>query len=153
MALDEVKLRETLAWLAGIISSGGSITKRKSGKGLIVNISSVDFDWVAQVRQRLSEIGIETTVEQYTNKNAFKIYLKHPFDVRNLLLKYGEPYMMVRKFKILQEPYSERHAFSTEQKKIIEEERRKGKTLHQIASKIGRSHMGVSKYLRKKGLR
>lgn len=151
--MDEIKLRETLAWLAGIISSDGSITKRKRGNGLIINIASTELDWVAQIRQRLSEIGIETTVEPYTNQNAFKIHLKHPFDVRNLLLKYSEPYMMTRKFKILQEPYSERHAFSTEQKKIIEEERRKGKTLQQIASKIGRSHTGVSKYLKKKGLR
>ncbi len=151
--MDEVKLRETLAWLAGIISSDGSIMKRKSGNGLIINIASVELDWVVQVRQRLSEIGIETTVEPYTNRNAFKIYLKHPYDVRNLLLKYTEPYMMTRKFKTLQEPYSEIHAFSTEQKEVIEEERRKGKTLHQIASKIGRSHMGVSKYLKKKGLR
>lgn len=151
--MDEVKLRETLAWLAGIISSDGSIIKRKSEKGLIINIASVELDWVIQIRQRLSEIGIETTIEPYKNRCAFKIYLKHPFDVRNLLLKYGKPYMMERKFKILQEPYSERHAFSTEQKKTIEEERRKGKTLHQIASKIGRSQMGVSKHLKKKGLR
>lgn len=127
--------------------------KRKSRNGLIINIGSVELDWVFQVRQRLSEIGIETTVEPYKNHKVLKIYLRHPFDIRNLLLKYTEPYMMVRKFKILQEPYSERHAFSKEQKEIIEEERKKGKTLHQIASKIGRSHMGVSKYLKKKGLR
>jgi hypothetical protein len=127
--------------------------KRKSRNGLIINIGSVELDWVFQVRQRLSEIGIETTVELYKNHKVLKIYLRHPFDIRNLLLKYTEPYMMVRKFKILQEPYSERHAFSKEQKEIIEEERKKGKTLHQIASKIGRSHMGVSKYLKKKGLR
>ena len=121
--MDEDKLRETLAWLAGIISSDGSITKRKRGNGLIINIASTELDWVAQVRQRLFEIGIETTVEPYKNKNAFKIHLKHSFDVRILLLKYSEPYMMVRKFKILLEPYSERHAFSTEQRKVIEEEK------------------------------
>lgn len=150
--MDETKIKETLAWLAGIISSDGSIMKRKSGGGLVINITSTDLDWIKQIRQRLSEIGIETTIQHYPKKIGFKLYLKHPFDVRNLLLKYTEPYMMTRKFEILQEPYSKRHGFSIEQKRIIREEREKGATLQEIANKIDRSHMGVSKYLKRIGL-
>jgi IS30 family transposase len=61
--------------------------------------------------------------------------------------------MMAKKFRILQEPDSERHAFSTEERRIIEEESKSGSPLYQIAAKIGRSHMGVAKYLHKQSLR
>jgi hypothetical protein len=43
--LNEVKVRETLVWLAGILSTDGSIAKRKNGKGLLINVTSVELDW------------------------------------------------------------------------------------------------------------
>jgi len=149
--MNDDKMREVIIWLAGILSCDGHVSRR-GNKTLTFHITSADLDWLQQIKQRLYEVGIETKFQGHSEK-AYNLYIQKPFDVRNLLLKYAQPYMMPRKLRLVEAPYSPRHAFSIEERQTIEEEVRKGSSLRQIAAKTGRSHLGIAKYLRRRGMK
>jgi len=149
--MNDDKMREVVIWLAGVLSCDGHVSRR-GGKTLTFHITSTELGWLQQIKQRLLEVGIGTNFQEHS-ENAYNLYIQRPFDVRTLLLKYAKPYMMSRKLRLIEAPYSPRHAFSIEERQTIEEEVRKGRNSRQIAAKIGRSHMGIAKYLRRRGIR
>jgi len=149
--MDDDKMREVMIWLAGILSCDGHVSSR-GNKTLAFHITSAELDWLQQIKQRLSEVGIETKFQEHS-ENAYNLYIQRPFDVRNLLLKYAKPYIMPRKLRLVEAPYSPRHAFSIEEKQTIEEGVRKGSSLRQIAAKTRRSHVGIAKFLRRRGIK
>lgn len=149
--MSDAKMRDVIIWLAGILSCDGHVSRR-SNETLTFRITSAELEWLQQIKQRLSEVGIRTSFQEHS-ENAYNLYIQSPFDIRNLLLKYAKPYMIPRKLRLIEAPYSPRHAFSIKERQTIEEEARKGRSFHQIAAKIGRSHVGIAKYLKRRGIR
>jgi len=150
--MEEQKLRETVVWLSGLISCDGSVTEVNNGNTLHINIASTEIDWINKMKQRLQEVGIQSSIHPYPNRLAFKLYLKNPFFVRNLLLRYASSYMIPRKLEVLKKPYSNRHMFSESQQETIKTLFRNGVSISKIAKEINRSSTGAIKYLKRNNL-
>lgn len=143
-------MKEVVIWLAGLLSCDGHVSKRKDGS-LTFKITSRELDWLRQIKKRLAKVGIESRFQMHS-EGYYNLYICKPFDLRNLLLKYAKPYMMTRKLKLIAKPYPSKHNFSIEERQIIEKEFIAGRSIRQIAEKIGRSHTGVAKYLKRQGI-
>ena len=104
------KEREIVIWLAGLLSTDGTIWAfnpiKENNIPLSFTISTSEKEWVIQIQNKLDEIGLKTNIHKRKNRpNSFTIYLKNPRKIKSLLLKHAKDYLMERKLNIIKKGY------------------------------------------------
>jgi len=105
----EIKLnqnqREILAWLGGIISSDGSITKDSQGrKSCSVSIFSIDKKWIFLIKKEIKKLGLTCSIYNYKEYKQCTLHFNQPRRLYKLFKKMPEK-LMKRKFKRLEDFY------------------------------------------------
>jgi len=85
-----------IAWLAGLISTDGSIKWQGKNK-LKYEIYSSEKYWLQQIKKILELAEIESNIRNYGKPNLFVLYLKNPSQVTKMLRNYGLDYLIQRK--------------------------------------------------------
>lgn len=82
--------RETLIWLAGLISTDGCIAKHGNGYQIRA-VTTMELDWANKIIKKLEKIEIDASIhihkpgkESFTNKNFYCVHLKQPANVFKL---------------------------------------------------------------------
>jgi len=106
--MKENDLEKRIIWLAGLLSTDGSIIKL--GNSLSFLIFSIEEDWIKVIQNRLLEIGIESTLRNKKYYGAYgnhltTLYIKNPFKIKQLIEKYALDYLNPRKREILLSSY------------------------------------------------
>jgi len=95
--------KETIIWLAGLISTDGSIVHRVRHGGYRLRVSSVEREWLNLVQKRLKEIGIKSRIDPPQGR-ARIIEINDTEQVLNLFVKYScQQFFNPRKWKIVRE--------------------------------------------------
>lgn len=106
------KLRETIIWFAGLLSTDGTIRLRKK-RTLNYRIYSSEREWLEQIASKLSDVGIKTSI--YCDKARYGwgnyiicgLTMQMPYRVTQLLKKYAKGFMMERKWRRVVSAYPE----------------------------------------------
>lgn len=113
----EQKLRETIIWLAGLLSTDG--TARLTGphkNSMRYTIYSCERDWLEQVKTRLSEVGIKSTIYEMEAKGKvgeaveYVLHVHQPYRITRFLRKYAEGFMIQRKWSNVISAYRENYS-------------------------------------------
>lgn len=124
---EEQKLRETIIWLAGLLSTDGSVSRQTRPKHAVrYRIASTEKDWLEQIANKLSEVGIKTSIEPrkrklgptnfipYTPRHLYGYCLNilEPYRITVLLRKYATGFMMKRKWEKVLSAYPDGKKFT-----------------------------------------
>lgn len=95
---------KTIIWLAGLLSTDGSVRRRKDYANY--SVATVEKDWADVMVNRLSEIGISSHITPPNGKRAcYVITLHNPYKITLFLKKYALDFLSPRKRKLVQTAY------------------------------------------------
>lgn len=135
----ELKEKEVVSWLAGLISTDGTIFAQTNQKGCRVKVViTIDEKWAEKVQSMLSRINLKSKIYSRSNesgsfKNSKKIYSVHLFvpsqiKLFKLFRKYNcKKYFMERKWALIEkflafyesEEYKEHRRWTQEEEKRL----------------------------------
>jgi len=101
--LDETLENITVAWLAGLLSTNGYV-QPQTKTSRRYRIFSVERNWLEQIQQRLALVGIQSRIDK-SSHGSWELCVKEPRKVTGLLKKYGEPWLMLRKWRLVETAY------------------------------------------------
>jgi hypothetical protein len=97
--------REIVIWLAGLVSTDGTVKNSSKSKGLAFCVYSGEPDWLEAIERKVNTIGITGLIKQSSGKRfgiAFWLWLHNPRKIALLFYKYSvESYFNPRKWKIV----------------------------------------------------
>ena len=159
---DLTDLRTIIIWLAGLISTDGSVVKIQNSLSFV--ICSIEKEWLELIQKRLLEVGIKSTF-QYSKhygdreKQLHTLYIKEPFKIAFLIKRFAKDYMNPRKLKILESGYhgAPERKWNEDENRILSDLFSKNisrKELIKEARKyLNRTTWGINHQLTKLGLR
>jgi len=125
MPIHEEKIKETIIWLSGLLSTDGSILRHKNSLSFVV-VSS-EKNWLELIRERLEEIDINASLRRekmygFKEHILYSLYIKEPFKIYKLLKKYALSYLSPRKKNILLNAYigAPNRKWTAEENNILE---------------------------------
>lgn len=157
--LEREREREIVIWLAGLLSTDGSIIRFRTGSLGFV-LYTTEQEWAELITERLSEIGIETSISIRIHNSRlgfereFYIRLKKPYHIARLLKRYGLRYLNPRKRRVLESGYkSKRGTHWTKEEEEFLKMNYKKLTLEELAKTLNRgSKNNISLKLKRMGL-
>lgn len=115
MVIEQWNREMGLIWLAGLISTDGSITiiksKTKSGETQypIIRIASKELDWLEVIHDRLNDVGIRTSLNKRSGKQwgdktiwTHSIYVLKSRYIVAELYEVAKDFMNPRKLRIIE---------------------------------------------------
>ena len=106
--------REIAIWLAGLLSTDGSIGHWKDKRrGVQFIIGSSELSWLKQIQSILAEVDLECTVQKAGygwagKKKAYRLYIRNPRKVVQFLISNNvSRYMIARKWKLVLKGYKD----------------------------------------------
>jgi len=116
----EQKLRETIIWLAGLLSTDGCVYPAgKKKNSLHYTISSSEREWLEQIAEKLHRVGMKTKIRRREEKVSAKSTIRYnapyrvifymticePYLITVFLRKYAKDFMMERKWNMVLSAY------------------------------------------------
>jgi len=106
--------REIVIWLAGLLSTDGSVKNSHNSRGLAYCIYSSEIDWLQLIKNRLQNIGISCLIKPkrrkkmqnnaYGNKEGYFLWLHNPRKIALLFDKHSvKEFFNPRKWKLIEE--------------------------------------------------
>lgn len=99
--------REIVVWLAGLLSTDGSVTNSSHSRGLAFSIFSSETDWLRLIKDKLGTIEITGLIKPQKDKawgtNRHYIWLHNPRKIALLFDKYNvKEFFNPRKWKLVE---------------------------------------------------
>jgi len=93
---------KTVIWLAGLVSTDGSVIQRKNRKITYV-IYSAEKEWLERIRIELAKAGIKSKVSdtRAPSNVCYILNIHNPRKITKLFRKYAENWMINRKYRII----------------------------------------------------
>lgn len=118
------KLEKTITWLAGLLSTDGVVQAGKSKyhqKFCFFAIYSVERPWLEQIKSRLEEVNISSTIH-FNDPKHRRIQIHNPRYVRELFLRFNcSRYFNPRKWQRIVNSYNfwSKRMYTPEEKEFI----------------------------------
>ena len=157
------KLREVIIWLAGLLSTDGSVSRQTRPKHAVrYRVISTEKEWLEQIAKKLSGVGIKTSIEPRKRKTcptdfmpyspqrpyAYCLNVHEPYRITLLLREYGQGFMMERKWKKVLSVYPDGKKFThwTQEENDFLIKHYKTMSYAEIGRRLNRS--GIHKHVR-----
>jgi hypothetical protein len=106
--------KEIVVWLAGLVSTDGTVKNSNKSVGLAFCVYSGELDWLRVIERNMANLGIDTLIRPSTGKRfgkAYWIWLHNPRKIALFFDRYSvERYFNPRKWKLVMAVMSYRFA-------------------------------------------